>query len=111
MFHDSHGKRKIESGVERRNCAGCGDLSSVDRNGNDVWGAPAERFQRHEELKESVRVIGGIDGVRRILLDKGHVVVYVKWPIDIRLSSQPPFWCGTLSNRKRLEVRFVTARS
>jgi hypothetical protein len=73
VFRDSQGKRKIKSGVERRNCAGCAHLSSVDRNRNDVWGAPAERFQRHEELKESVRVIGDIDGVRRILLDKGHV--------------------------------------
>ena len=59
--------------MEGRNCAACGDLSGVDRDGNDVWGASAELFKRHEELKESVWVIGNIDGVRRILWDEGHV--------------------------------------
>ena len=49
------------------------DLSSVDRNRNDAWGAPAERFQRHEELKESMRVIADIDGMCCVLLAKGHV--------------------------------------
>ncbi len=48
-------------------------LSSVDRNRNDARGAPAERFQRHEELKESMRVIADIDGMRCVLLAKGHV--------------------------------------
>jgi hypothetical protein len=49
------------------------NLSGIDRDGNDVWGVPAQRFQRHKELKDAVRVIGDIDGVRRILLAKGHM--------------------------------------
>ena len=59
--------------MDGRSCAARSDLSGVDRDGNDVWSASAELFQRHEELKESVWVIGAIDGVRRILLDEGHV--------------------------------------
>jgi hypothetical protein len=48
-------------------------LSSIHGHGNDAWGVPAERFQRHEELKDPVRVIADVNGMRRVLLVKGHM--------------------------------------